>query len=227
MDIEHTSRGFALVRFADLAGCKCSMQDSSIGNEAGLRFGVSRDEHGEHGERMHLTQRMAAKVARLMRIYADAEIGIDGDANGPYTTFVDRDGSECMLNVTGDGVMLLGVTSTQDKGNFISLMMINQDLAKSLLPPLLAFVHGGSVESDATGDPDAVQTRPEMDVKIPPSMLARTEVAASGVSVAELVETLLDLLDVEDVDSLRSTHGHDRGDDLYALHAKLKPLRAE
>jgi hypothetical protein len=220
IEITQTLRGAAVARFNDVAGSRCSMQDSSVANEACVWFGVDKDEHGEDGERMHLTARMATRLAHLMRDHAE------GRTDRPYAPFTDRNGSECTFDVTGEGDALVGVTSTIGQGPVVSLMILDKATCAQMLEPLLAFIGGGSINSGKTHDIDAVPPEPTLDVKIPKSMLERADVGETGVSVARLLEAFLGLVDGEDLDSLRSTLGHDRGEDVNAVYASLRHLRA-
>ena len=219
MNVEHTERGFALCKFVDLDGASCSIQDSSLATEACVWLGVSKHGDGTRGDRMHLTQRMALKVARAMRAH--------GRGEAVNVVLRDRSACDCVVASRTDGRLEMGVVTGDEPLDGPSLMVLDADLRETLLQPLLAFVAGGTVESETVHDLEAETLDVHMDVKIPPSMLHRAEVGGTGRSVRDLVDALQAVLDGHSLETLRAEMGHDRTEDLLALHADLRPLRAD
>lgn len=69
--LSRTARGFAVGRFEDLYGAKCSVQDSSLATAFALWLGVDQDADGEDGVRMHLTQDMVRALLPVLQRFAD------------------------------------------------------------------------------------------------------------------------------------------------------------
>lgn len=67
LEIKRTGRGFARADFMDRYGSECSIQDSSLANEAAVWLGVQKDFEGNASTRMHLTQDMVAALLPALR----------------------------------------------------------------------------------------------------------------------------------------------------------------
>jgi hypothetical protein len=80
-ELSITSRGFGVVKFLDQAGQACSLQDSSLGTEAAIWFGVDNTggsvigPSGSYNEqvsvRMHLTQTMMRQILPYLQDFAE------------------------------------------------------------------------------------------------------------------------------------------------------------
>lgn len=71
MTFSKTERGFSLFEFTDRYGQKCSLQESSLAEEACAWCGVDVDLNGkEVNNRMHLTQEMALRLSELLYEFA-------------------------------------------------------------------------------------------------------------------------------------------------------------
>lgn len=219
MNIRETERGFSYSEFRDLNGAICSIQDSSIASEACLWLGVSKHADGSLGNRMHLTIRMAERVAHAIRGHLS-----DGE---PHIQFTDRYNCDCLVSRRGDGMLDIGVAQGGDDRAGPALMTIDADTAEQLLHPLRTFIACGTISGEHLADLDENEPPVEMDVKIPVSMLARTEIGATGASARTLVDALLTLLDGNDVDSLSSAIGQDSAEDMMRLHKDLQVLRRD
>lgn len=81
MRIKKTERGFRRGEFKDQMGAECSIQESSLATGACLWLGMDRDHNGKEvgamhlgqhlGARMHLTQKQAGTLARLLAHFAE------------------------------------------------------------------------------------------------------------------------------------------------------------
>lgn len=64
MEIEHTNRGFAFVKFIDRYGFECSLQKSSLAEEDCIWFGVQEN-------RMHLTQNLVKEILPFLNKFVE------------------------------------------------------------------------------------------------------------------------------------------------------------
>jgi hypothetical protein len=140
--IEYTQRGFAVVAFTDAQGRPCSLQDSSIADEACIWFGRDGSAKVER-KRMHLTAEMAAFVLAAI------------DARRPDTrlVFEDRYGSSCCVMTEGrqeDLVHHVGII-TDFEGMPGESMAIDGRLIEALRPMLTAFIGSGTIASAQIG----------------------------------------------------------------------------
>lgn len=70
-EVRHTERGFGRYEFTDRYGSKCSLQESSLAEEACVWLGVDKafDNPDLAPNRMHLTQEMAQELVRLLNVF--------------------------------------------------------------------------------------------------------------------------------------------------------------
>lgn len=64
MDIEYTSRGFAIVKFSDIYNQICSVQDSSLAEKSAIWLGGMND-------RAHLDQDIVAELIPILQRFVD------------------------------------------------------------------------------------------------------------------------------------------------------------
>jgi len=132
MGIEKTPRGFSMMRFVDAEGRPCSIQDSSLAEEACLWLG--RD-GADHQVRMHLTQDMAERLVE--RLLHDACPDLD---------FLDRYGSRCVVRPSTDGKSTLEAGIVMDfEGRGQEPMLLSTAETTLLVPMLSTFVEKGSI----------------------------------------------------------------------------------
>lgn len=67
LDLINTGRGFALAKFEDLYGTKCSIQKSSLATQDAIWLGVSTTMDGASGDRMHLSREQVADLLPLLQ----------------------------------------------------------------------------------------------------------------------------------------------------------------
>lgn len=215
IEIEETPRGFSIARFQDADGNECSIQDSSLASEAAIWFGISRTSGGDDGQRMHLTQGMATVVA-------SAIAGIlSGD--GPQMVEInDRYHNQCVVmssQTAGVPTITAGVSMTRD-GRAAEKMVLTACMAEGLMMPLINFIVNGSIsqESDATiTDLTAPKAPKNLDVKIPASMLDRTDVGETGISAQDLINALCTVLEGYGTSDLREMVGWDAAPEIARI----------
>lgn len=73
LEFSYTPRGFEFVQFTDRYGARCSLQKSSLAEEAAIWLGVETNQQGAplDGGRMHLTQEMAADLLPFLRRFVE------------------------------------------------------------------------------------------------------------------------------------------------------------
>lgn len=220
MQIEETNRGFSVARFPDAIGSGCSIQDSSLADEAAVWFGVSHLADGARGERMHLTQGMARMVAAAL-------MGVMRDPGMPSLVLQDRYDNRCIVDgkgTEGGAAVRIGVIVTRE-GDVAEPMHLTADMVSEVMPLLIAFVQNGTVSMPATLEAEAVlapRERPEMDVKIPESMIARADVGESGVSAQDLVDALCEIIGTYDMHEIRDLVGYDRAEEVMRIREGVK-----
>jgi hypothetical protein len=65
-----TPRNFLYANFKDRYNQDCSLQESSLADEAAIWLGVDKDLNGAKSSRMHLTQEMAAELWPILKLFA-------------------------------------------------------------------------------------------------------------------------------------------------------------
>lgn len=75
IELADTERGFARAEFIDRYGSKCSIQESSLADEAAIWLGVDRDFNelnaASGGHRMHLTQGHVRELLPLLQRFVE------------------------------------------------------------------------------------------------------------------------------------------------------------
>ena len=69
--MERTERGFNRGEFADRYNSKCSLQESSLADEAAIWLGVDVDSEGNECSRMHLTQKQVQDLLPLLQEFVN------------------------------------------------------------------------------------------------------------------------------------------------------------
>lgn len=139
VDMTRTNRGFSLLRFADADGAACSIQDSSLAEEACVWLG--RD-GADHQVRMHLTQDMARILVGHIR--SDVRESLH---------FLDRYGSKCVVNPSEPGMHSMEVGIVLDfEGRDQRPMRLTSREKDVLIPILSRFADQGSISGIADGD---------------------------------------------------------------------------
>ena len=214
MDITETERGLAIAEFRDERGTLCTIQESSLATEAAIWFGPSHVKEGSHA-RMHLTQEMARQIAIGMRAH------VRGETEG-MGAFLDRYGSSCSHGFQG-GTFNCDMHMNFD-GNEAWSMQLSRENAAALLPLMTAFVSSGSIGGAVDENALETPTKVEMDVKIPASMLARTDIGETGVSAQDLIDALCDVIAGQDEHSLTQAIGHDRAKAIIGIQLDVRKL---
>ena len=219
MKIEYTDRGFAIVRFTDLDGSLCSLQESSLASESAIWFGVSKTASGDEGARMHATYMMTLDVARAIQAFTTGD-------NSTAFAFVDLYGNRCALRGEADQ-LLVGVVETDEPGDADRLMRLDQRTAAALLPYLASFLRTGGL-ADGEG-PELPKDRAEtsFDTVVAREEMATTAIDDTDVSVQDLLDEFVNLIGDLGEEALRDHLGHDRAKALAARREELAALRSD
>lgn len=183
MQIEQTNRGFSLVRFVDAVGSDCSLQDSSIASESCCWFGIAHSPKREDDvTRMHLTVEMTRRIGRAMCAALEGRPFEDFE-------FEDRYGICCKVRSPSvDGALVtLGVLRTFS-GSRSYPMHLGKVAIERLMPFLLGFMATGTISGEGGASELEDPAERVLDVKIPPSMLVRTDIGETGVSAQDLID---------------------------------------
>jgi hypothetical protein len=204
MNIERSAHGYSMVQFIDAAGSECVLQDSSLASEDCCWFGVCHPS-GHRSEplaRMHLTVEMARQVARAMCAALEKRPFGNGE-------FVDRYGSVCTISEPEGARSLISVgVTTGFERRAGRPMQLDEENVRRLMPFLLGFLATGSISGEGgASELDDPEER-VLDVKVPTSMLDRTDIAESGVSAQELIDAFM-RMHAYYGDDLASALGHD------------------
>lgn len=218
MQLERTNRGFSLVQFVDVTDTDCSLQDSSLASESCCWLGVALDPRSlpEDVTRMHLTVEMTRRVARAMCAALEGRFFEDFE-------FEDRYGICCKVRSPSiDGAIIsMGVLRTFNGGRPYPVHL-GRTTVERLMPFLLGFIATGTISGEGGASELKDPTEQVLDVKIPPSMLARTDVGETGVSAQDLIDAFTTMRRVlgDDVDVL----GHDNAVRIAGMAARIARL---
>ncbi len=183
MQIEQTNRGFSLVRFVDAVGSDCSLQDSSIASESCCWFGIAHSpKRKDDVTRMHLTVEMTRRIGRAMCAALEGR---------PFEDFEleDRYGICCKVRSPSiaDAIITMGVLRTFN-GSRSYPMHLGRTAVERLMPFLLGFIATGTISGEGGASELEDPTERVLDVKIPASMLDRTDIGETGVSAQDLID---------------------------------------
>jgi len=216
---DETPRGEAVHHFVDADGTRCSIEDGASVDEATIRMGVSPEGVGLDG-RMHLTRRMAARVADAMRSHlADQPLDV--------VRLGDRSHSICEIDITevrGRTLLRLAVTETED-GLPRPVMLLDSAGTRTALRLLEAFAMGSSITSEV--DKHVPASAPRLDHHVPASMLARTDLAETGITPQMLVDALCRLCEGHGDGFIRETLGWDAGDEVIRVRTAVAHLSVD
>lgn len=77
MRVRKTSRGFKIIKFTDLYGEKCSLQESSLATARAIWFGCDENGKPHHvtgqtlSPRMHLSQKQVRELLPVLQWFAE------------------------------------------------------------------------------------------------------------------------------------------------------------
>lgn len=100
--MEHTERGFGLIKFKDSYGCECSLQESSAATLGHIWLGMDKDSKGVAvgptvdghtlGARMHLSRMQVAELLPYLQHFAaTGELGLPEEADPQPVAGIVRD----------------------------------------------------------------------------------------------------------------------------------------
>lgn len=165
-----TSRGFRLNKFLDSNGVECSLQESSLGTERAIWFGVSDANPTLKGSpvdlsgllnfdtrvvlintRMHLSKKLTKKLLKCFKIFLNGKIF-------EAFEFVDRYNCKCSMKIS-DELIEIGPDDPNpqylhqgwkplhypDETKFTTHMFLNKELVDQLTSYLEYFVETGEL----------------------------------------------------------------------------------
>lgn len=217
METTRTQRGFAIAHFDDANGLRCTVQDSSVASAAMMWFGPAGLDAKTGASRMHLTENMAKVIVSAMTTF------LQGGTMANHTGFGDAGDCDCSFGMSDAGGFELRIHD-DERGTPSWTMSFDRATVEDVLPALRAFVSSGSIAGEIDEDAFVDTPKPAMDVKIPPSMLARTDVGETGVSAQELIDLVCNLLDGRSDREMADQVGLDRADHVIAVRHAIRGL---